>query len=320
MKAMIYQQYGPPEVFQLAEADKPVPKDNEILVKIFATSANSGDTRLRKADPWAVRLFFGLTRPRINILGGFLSGEVEAVGKGVTKYRVGDAVFGATGMSFGAYAAYKCLPQDGIISLKPGNIGHNEAGTIPFGALTALHFLKKASIKKGQKLLVYGASGAVGTAAVQLAKYFGAEVTAVCSTANIEMVKSLGADKAIDYKKEDFTRNGIKYDVIYETVNKISFTDIVRSLKKGGVLLLGASGPSYMLRGAITSMTGKYKVVTGVTKQTAEGIALLKTLIEAGNYKPVVDSTYDLEQMAEAHRYVELGHKKGNVAIIVTDK
>ncbi|HEX7458209.1 MAG TPA: NAD(P)-dependent alcohol dehydrogenase, partial [Ginsengibacter sp.] len=237
MKAIVYTAYGQPDVLQLKEVEKPVPKDNEILVRIFATAVNTGDLRLRKADPWAVRLFFGLTKPKKHILGGVLSGEVEALGKNVTKFKAGDQVFGSTGMSFGAYAAYICLSEDGILSIKPNNISHIEAGTIPFGGTTALYFIKKANIKEGQKVLIYGASGAVGTAAVQLAKYFRAEVTGVCSTSNVEMVRSLGADKVIDYTKEDFTMNGESYDVIFETVNKLSFSNSIRSLKKHGTLI-----------------------------------------------------------------------------------
>ncbi len=315
MKTIQFDQYGTPDVLHLKEADKPVPGDNEVLIKILATAVNSGDVRIRMADPWAVRLFFGLTKPRIPILGGFLSGTIEAVGKNVTKYKIGDEVFGATGMSFGAYAEYKCLPEDGLLSIKPKNISHEEACTVPFGGATALHFLRKAHIKGGQKVLVYGASGAVGTAAVQLAKHFGAVVTGVCSTANLEMVKALGADTVIDYTKEDFTKNGETYDVVYETVNKLSFSDSIKALAKEGTLILGAAGLSPMLQGAWTSMTGSQKVISGTFTQTVDHIAFLKELVEKGEYKAAVDRTYSLEQMQEAHRYIELGHKKGNVAI-----
>lgn len=320
MKAIKYTKYGTPEVLQIKEVEKPVPKENELLVRIYATAVNSGDIRLRKADPWAVRLFFGLTKPKINILGGFLSGEIEAVGKNVTKFNVGDKVFGATGMSFGAYAEYKCLHEDGILAIKPDNISHRDAATICFGAIAALFFLKKANIKKGQKVLIYGASGAVGSAAVQLAKYFGAEVTGICSTSNLEWIKSLGADKVIDYTKENFARNGEMYDVVFETVNKISFSDCIRSLNKQGTLILGASGLSKMLQGAFISMTSKRKVVSGIISQKGDDVVFLKELIENGKYKPVIDRSYPLEKIIEAHKYVEQGHKKGNVAITVIDE
>jgi len=317
MKAITYSKYGPPSVLQLSTVNKPIPKDGEILIRIFATAVNSGDWRLRKADPWAVRLFFGLTKPKINILGSVLSGVIEATGNNVTRFKKGDEVFGATGMSFGAYAEYKCLPQEGILAIKPAGIGHEEAATIPFGATTALYFLKKAAIKSGQKVLIYGASGAVGSAAVQLAKSFGVEVTAVAGTSNIELVRSLGADKVIDYKKEDFTTNAETYDVIYETVNKLPFSSSIKCLKKDGTLILGASGLSQQLHGILTSITSSKKVISGLISQKAEDMIFLKELVERGVYMPVVDKTYTLEQMAEAHTYVEQGHKRGNVAITV---
>ena len=315
MKAITFKKYGPPEVLQLIEVAKPIPKDNEILIRILSTAVNSGDVRLRKADPWAVRLFLGLTKPKINILGGVLSGKIEAIGKNVTKFKVGDEVFGATGMSFGAYADYKCLPENGILSIKPVNISHQQAATIPFGATTALYFLKKAGIKSGQKVLVYGASGAVGSAAVQLVKFWGAEVTGVCSTSNIGLVRSLGADSVIDYTKKDFTTNGETYDVIFETVNKLSFSASIKSLKKNGRLILGASGLFQQLRGVWTSRTSSQKIISGMISQKAEDIIFLKELVERGFYKPVVDRIYSLEQMVEAHTYAEQGHKRGNVAI-----
>lgn len=318
MRAIKFTNYGAPEVLQLKEVHKPIPKDNEILVRIFATAVNSADVRLRKADPWAVRLFLGLTKPKINILGGVLSGKIEAIGRNVTKFKVGDQVFGATGMSFGAYAEYKCLPEDGILSIKPDNISHEQAATIPFGATTALHFLRKANIKAGQKVLIYGASGAVGTAAVQLGKYYGAEVTGVCSASNVVLVKSLRADKVIDYTKEDFTKNGEKYDVIFVTVDKLSFSQSIKSLKKQGTLIIGATGLLQMLKGVWTSKTSSQKVLSGLISQKANDIIFLKELIENGDYKPVVDRSYPLEEMASAHRYVEQGHKKGNVAITLT--
>lgn len=319
MKAIIYTNYGAPEVLMLKEVEKPIPKDNEILIKIKATAVNSGDWRLRKADPYAVRLFFGLIKPKNNILGGVLSGEIEAVGKDVKRFKVGDEVFGSSALSsgFGAYADYKCLSEEAVLALKPANITHTEAAVIPFGGTTALHFIKKAGIVSGQKVLIYGASGAVGSAAVQLAKHFGAHVTGVCSTVNMDLVKSLGADKVIDYTKDDFTKNGEKYDVIFETVNKTSLSRNLKSLKPKGVLILSAAGMSEMIRGAWISMTNTQKILTGVNSENAEDMVFLKELIEAGKLKPVIDRTYPLEQMAEAHAYVEKGHKRGNVAIVI---
>jgi|ERR1700757_303013 len=320
MKAVVYTQYGSPEVLQLKEVEKPMPKHNEILVRVIATAANSGDWRLRKADPFAIRLFFGLTKPKINILGGVFSGEIEAIGKDVTLFKVGDEVFGSTDMKFGAYAEYKCLSENGALALKPNTITHTEAAVIPFGGATALHFIKKANIKREQKILINGASGAVGTAAIQLAKHFGANVTAICSTTNIDLVKSLGADKVIDYTKEDFTKNGKMYDIIFDTVNTISFSHGLKSLNKNGLLILSAAGMSEMFKGLWTSMTSNKKVITGVTNQTAADILLLKELVEKGKLKPVIDKIYSLAQTAEAHAYAEKGHKKGNIAIELAGK
>jgi NADPH:quinone reductase-like Zn-dependent oxidoreductase len=317
MKAIVFTQYGPPGVLQLKEVEKPSPGDNEILLSIKATAVNSGDWRLRKADPFAVRLLLGLTKPKINILGSVFSGEVELVGKNVKLFKIGDQVFGHTDMRFGAYAEYKCLPETGSLALKPGSLSHTEAAVIPFGGAAALYFIKKAAIKPGQKVLIYGASGAVGSAAVQIAKHFGATVTGVCSTANIDLVKSLGADKVIDYAKDDFAQNGEKYDVIIDTVNKVSFSRSLQSLNKSGLLILSAAGMSEMIQGFWTSMTSNKKVLTGVISHSAEDIKFLKALLETGELRPVIDKTYSLEQIAEAHAYVENGHKKGNVAITV---
>jgi NADPH:quinone reductase-like Zn-dependent oxidoreductase len=248
-------------------------------------------------------------------LGGVLSGQVEAVGKDVKRFKVGDEVFGSTGMEFGAYAAYKSLPEDGVLASKPKNISHCEAAVIPFGGITALYFLKRARIKSGQRVLVNGASGAVGTAAIQLAKHYGAHVTGVCSTANLQMVKGLGADQVIDYTREDFTQNGERYDVIFDTVDKVSFSNALKSLHESGILILGAAGLSKMLRGLWTSMTSSKKVISGIISEKTQDLVFLKELIEAGKMKPVIDRTYSLERIAEAHAYVEAGHKKGNVAI-----
>jgi NADPH:quinone reductase-like Zn-dependent oxidoreductase len=317
MKAAVYTTYGPPEVLQLQEAEKPLPKDNEILIRLEATAVNSGDLRLRKADPFGVRLFFGLTKPKVNILGAVFSGEVEKVGKDVKLFKSGDQVFGHTDMRFGAYAEYLCISESGSLALKPNSIKHTEAAVIPFGGTSALHFIKKAAIKPGQKVLINGASGAVGSAAIQLAKYFGANVTGVCSTANIDLVKSIGADNVIDYTKTDFAKNGETYDIIFDTVNKIPFSKGLKSLNKNGILILSSAGMPEMLKGFWTSMTSSKKVLTGVISHNAEVINFLKMLIETNKLKPVIDRIYPLGQIAEAHAYVERGHKKGNVAILL---
>jgi 2-desacetyl-2-hydroxyethyl bacteriochlorophyllide A dehydrogenase len=315
MKAAVYTQYGLPDVLQLKDVAKPAPKESEILIRIKATAVNSGDVRLRKADPLAVRLFFGLLKPKITILGSVFSGEVESVGKQVKRFKIGDQVFGHTDMRFGAYAEYICLPEDGSLALKPAGISHEEAAAIPFGGVTALHFIKKAMIQANQKVLIVGASGAVGSAAVQLAKSYGAMVTGVCSTANIDLVKSIGADKVIDYTKEDFTQQGQIYDLIFDAVNTISVSRSLTSLAKNGIMILSAAGMNEMVQGLWISMTSKKKVITGVVSHQAADIIFLKELIESGKFKPVIDRTYPLEQIAEAHAYVDKGHKKGNIII-----
>lgn len=318
MKTIIYERYGAPQVLQCKETEKPQPKENEILVKIVATAVNSGDCRLRKADPFAVRFLMGLTKPKINILGGVFSGRVEQIGKAVKRFKVGDEVFGSTDLRFGAYAEYKCVAEDSTVSLKPQNISHQESAAVPFGAATALHFVKKAGIKKGQKVLVYGASGAVGNAIVQIANFFGAEVTAVCSTGNVKWVKELGAYKVLDYTQEDFRKSDQKYDVVFDTVNKISLSDGLSVLNKGGKLVLSAAGFGQMIAGAFLSLFNSKKVLTGMTKQTQEDIEFIRTLVEQGALKPVIDRSYTLEEMAQAHEYVDKGHKKGNVVIAVS--
>jgi len=315
MKAIVYTQYGNPEVLQLKEVAKPTPTDKEILIRLKATAVNSGDWRLRKADPFAVRFFLGFIKPKINILGSVFSGEVESTGKEVTLFKAGDQVFGHTDMRFGTYAEYKCMNEDGSLAIKPNNLSYTEAAVIPFGGTTALYFIKKANIKPGHKVLVIGASGAVGSAAVQIAKYMGATVTGVCSTTNIELVKNLGAEKVIDYTKENFNHSGEIYDVIFDTVNTISVSGSLKSLSKKGVMILSAAGLVEMLQGLWISATTHRKILMGIISHKAEDIIFLKELIEAGKFKPVVDRTYPLDQMAEAHQYVEKGHKKGNVAI-----
>ena len=319
MKAIVYTKYGSPEVLQLKEVVKPIPKNNEILIKIYATSVTSGDCRMRKADPFAVRFFNGFTGPKkIIILGNELAGEIEAVGKDVKQFRIGDQVFGQAGLNLGANAEYICLPEDGSLAIKPSNITYEEAATIPFGGNTALHFLRKGNIQSGQKVLIYGASGSLGTAAIQLAKYFGTEVTGICSTANLELIKSLGADKVIDYTKEDFTKNGQTYDIIFDTTGKSPFSGCVKALNHKGIYLRAVhmTIPS-IVQGLWTSMTGNKKVIGGVATERKENLVFLRELIESGKYKSVIDRRYSFEQFTEAHRYVDKGHKRGNVAITV---
>jgi len=319
MKAIVCTKYGPPDVLQLKEVKRPTPKDNEVLIRVYATTVTSGDCRIRSFTfpPWfrlPGRIMYGLRKPRKKIPGNELSGEIESVGKDVTLFRKGDQVLGISwGTSFqGATAEYKCLPEDGMVAIKPANMTYEEAAALPVGGLTALHFLRKGGIQRGQKVLIFGASGSVGTFAVQLARYFEAEVTGVCSTTNIEMVKSLGADKVIDYTKEDFTKNGQTYDIIFDTVIKTSFSRSKSSLKQRGVYIT-ADWP--LLQALWTSMVGSKKVIFGIARQNPEDLMFLKELIEAGQIKSVIDRRYPLEQIAEAHRYVDKGHKKGNVVI-----
>ncbi|KPK04101.1 MAG: hypothetical protein AMJ56_18040 [Anaerolineae bacterium SG8_19] len=330
MKAVVYTEYGPPEVLQLQEVEKPSPKDDEVLIRIYATAVTSGDYTLRSLDA-STRIMgllfgfnFGLIRPKNPMLGYDLAGEVEAVGIDVKRFKVGDQVFGSAGARRGAYAEYICLPEEsedeegGLLALKPANMTYEEAAAVPHGALSALVFLRdKGNIQSGQEVLIYGASGGVGTYAVQLAKCYGAEVTGVCSTTNLELVKSLGADKVIDYTKEDFTKDGKTYDLIYETVGKSSISRNLSSLKEDGIYLAGSAGLLQTFQIAWTSMRGSKKIVVGPGFGSKEDLIFLKELIEAGKIKPVIDRRYPLEQIEEAHRYADTGHKKGNVVISV---
>ena len=321
MKAIVYTKYGPPDVLQLNEIEKPTPKENEILIKIYATTVTSGDAILRSFKfpvmYWLPsRIVFGFRKPKKPILGHELAGEIEAVGKEVKRFRQGDQVFGSTGFESGTYAEYICLPEDGAVAIKPANMTYVEAAAGIIGGFTALHFLRKGNIRSGQKVLIYGASGSVGTYAVQLARYFGAEVTGVCSNTNLELVKSLGAHKVIDYTKGDFTENGESYDIIFDTVGKSSFSGCIGSLKQNGIYLLGTVWKlSWYVRGLWTSLTSSKKVIPGIANESPEDLIFLRELIEAGKIKPVIDRFYPLEQIAEAHSYVDNGHKKGNVVI-----
>jgi len=317
MKAIELTKYGAPEFLQMNEVEKPSPKDNEILIKIHATSVSSGDARMRRADPFIIRLIFGFKRPRKSVLGVVVAGEVEAIGKDVSAYKIGDQVFGSSGMNFGAHAEYVAVQEDAVLALKPANMTYEEAAAIPFGGTASMHFLRIAKIQAGQKVLIYGASGALGTMAVQLAKNYGADITAVCSSSNFELMKSLGADEVIDYTKEDFARNGKKYDVIFDTVGKSSIQKALGSLNKDGYLLLASAGMGTMLSGSIKSMFISKKIVSGVIKETAEDMNFFKQLIEEGKLKAVIDRIYTLKQIVDAHTYVDKGHKKGNVVIAV---
>ncbi|WP_416666259.1 NAD(P)-dependent alcohol dehydrogenase [Egbenema bharatensis] len=320
MKAVVCTEYGSPDVMQLKEVEKPTPKENEVLIKIYATTVTSADIRIRKADPFPIRFFYGFTKPKNHtILGSELAGEIEAVGKNVKQFKAGDTVFAGAGISLGANAEYICLPEEGAVAIKPTNMTYEEAATIPFGATTSLIFLRdKGKIQRGQEVLIYGASGALGMAAVQLAKFFGAQVTGVCSTAKLELVKSLGADNVIDYTKEDFTQSSKTYDIIFDTSGKSPFSGCLSSLKHNGVYLRAVHiNLSPILRGLWTSITSSKKVISVTAIERKEDLIFLKELIELGRMKSVIDRRYPLEQTAEAHRYVEQGHKKGNVVITV---
>ena len=324
MKAIVWTKYGPPDVLQLKEVEKPTPKDNEVLIRIYATTVTAGDTELRSLKfslllRFLMRLGFGFKRPgkKYNILGMELAGEIESVGKDVKLFRKGDQVFAATEEGFGAYAEYICLPEEGAVAIKPANMTYDEAAAVPFGGDTALHYLRKGNIQSGQEILINGAGGSIGTMAVQLAKLFGAEVTAVDSTEKLDMLRSIDADKVIDYTQENFTKNGETYDVVFDVVGKSSFSGCISSLKKNGFYLIANPKLSLIIRGIWTSKTSSKNVITGLPKQRVEDLIYLRELIKAGKLKSVIDRRYPLEQTAEAHRYVETGEKKGNIIITV---
>ena len=325
MKAIVCTKYGPPDVLQLQDVEKPTPRDNEVLIRIHAATVTAGDSQLRSLKfplllQFLLRIGFGFRRPRKKILGQELAGEIEAVGKEVTRFRKGDQVFAWSGLGLGAYAEYTCLPANGVLAIKPATMTYEQAAVLPVGGLDAAYFLRNSHIKSGQKMLINGAGGSIGTFAVQIAKYFGAEVTAVDSTGKLDMLRSIGADQVIDYAQEDFTKRRETYDVIFDVIGKSSFSRSVRSLTTNGHYLLGDSRLLQRIRGRWTSMSSSKQVIpwkTRTASEYAQDIRFLKELIEAGKIHSVIDRSYPLEQTAEAHRYVDTGHKKGNVVITV---
>jgi len=324
VKAILHTAYGPPDELQYKDVAKPTPKDDEVLIKIHATTVTTTDCNLRNMTflppllRIPMRLQFGLLKPKPTILGVELAGEIEAIGKDVTRFKIGDQVFGTPEPALGAHAEYICIPENGVLAMKPANMTCEEAATVTLAGHTALYFIRdQGKIQAGQKVLIVGASGAVGAFAVQLAKYYGAEVTGVCSTVNLEMVKSLGADQVIDYTKEDFTKNGKTYDVIFDAVHKSSFLRCKSSLKENGIYLVTMPSLTYLLQMLWASVAGDKKIKNGSRLATVEDLLFFNELIEAGKLKAVIDRRYPLEQTAEAFRYVEKGHKKGNVVITV---
>ena len=330
MKAVVYTEYGSPDVLHLKEVEKPAPKDSEILIRIYATTVNFGDMLARNfkaVSPrkfnmpfffWLpARLAFGLRKPRKHILGSEFAGEVEDVGPAVTRFKKGDQVFGYIGEGMGAYAEYRCMPEDGCVTLKPANLSYAEAAVIPYGTIMALSLLRKAKIQPGQKVLVNGASGGIGSAAVQLARHFGAEVTGVCGTPRLGFVKALGADHVIDYTKEDFTQSGETYDLIFDILGKSSFSRCKKSLKSKGIQLFASFKMKQLFQMLWTSLIGDKKVICAIAPGSLADLISVKELVEAGKIKAIIDRCYPLEQAAEAHRYVEQGHKQGQVVITV---
>jgi NADPH:quinone reductase-like Zn-dependent oxidoreductase len=319
MRAVVYTKYGPPDVLQLEEVARPTPKDDEVLIRIHATTVNRTDCGFRKAEPFIVRFFSGLLRPKKRILGSELAGEIEAVGAAVTEFHQGDRVFGVK-PDFGAHAEFVCMREDAALATMPTGSTFEEAAAVCDGAILALASLRRTGLRSGQRILIYGASGSIGTAAVQLAKYFGADVTAVCNTKNVETVQSLGADEVVDYTKDDFTANGETYDVIFDAVGKTSFGRCRHSLKRDGVFLetdLGFLWQNPILA-LLTRRIGSKRVLIALPRQTKENVVFLKELIEAGRYRAVIDRRYALEQVVEATRYVETEQKTGNVVLTVS--
>ncbi|WP_127530975.1 NAD(P)-dependent alcohol dehydrogenase [Paenibacillus kobensis] len=322
MKAVVCTKYGGPEVLQLREVEKPSLKDDEVRIQIYSTTVTAGDCRVRGFSPppmfkIPMRFALGFTKPRKPILGVELAGVVEQTGRYVTRFKEGDHVFGSAGFAFGSYAEYSCLPEKSALAIKPAGLSFEEAAAVPVGGLTALHFLRRGNIQSGHKVLIYGASGSVGSYAVQLAKYFGAEVTGVCSSANVELVRSLGADRVIDYTRGETIGSGERYSIIFDTVGKSPYPLCVSSLTDTGTYCQAVMSASHVLRGMWTTVTSGKKVIGGVSTERPEDLQFLAGLIEAGQLKPVIDRHYSLEQIADAHRYVDQGRKKGNVVIKV---
>lgn len=330
MKAITFTEYGPPNVLKLTEVAKPSPKDTDILIRIHATSVNIGDIWARNFKAisprqfsmsfpmWlASRVIFGINKPKVNILGAEFAGEIEAVGDKVTLFKKGDKVFGYRGPAFGANAEYLCMPENGVVALKPVNMTFAEAATVPYGALTALNLLRKAKIQAGQKVLINGASGGIGSYLVQFAKLDGAEVTGVCSALRVDLVKSLGADYVIDYTKEDFTQNGKAYDLIVDVLGKSSFSHCKNSLTQKGIYLLASFKTPQLFQMLATSITGGKRVICALSSETSADLIYIKELVEAGKIKTIIDKYFPLEQVAEAHRYVEAGNRTGRVVITI---
>lgn len=322
MKAVLFRKYGPPSVLQMEEVDKPVPKDNEVLIKVHACSVSAGDCELRRFDfpGWfwlPLRLVMGLFKPRIKILGQELSGEIVAKGSEVSKFDLGDQVCAITNINMGGYAEYVCLKATRGMALKPKNMTFTQAAALPVGAFNALHFVRKAELRSGQKMLINGAGGSIGTIAIQMAKYKGLEVTCVDSGEKLEMLKSIGADYVIDYQKEDFTKNGKKYDVIFDMVQKNSVKNSLNSLSEKGCYILANMGTKQVRQGLWASWTGKRKIVMALAGENSEDLEYVIKLVEEGIIETVIDKEYTLDKMVEAHTYVESGHKKGCVVVNV---
>jgi 2-desacetyl-2-hydroxyethyl bacteriochlorophyllide A dehydrogenase len=330
MKAIVYTEYGSPDVLHLKEVEKPTPEDNEVLIRVHATPVNIGDIWARNFSAispgkfsmpmplWLpARIAMGFSKPNKHILGSEFAGDIEAVGKDVNGFKAGDAVFGYRAMNFGANAEYLCMPGDGLVALKPANMTYEEAACVPYGALTALSLLRKVNVQPGQKVLINGASGSIGSYAVQLAKYYGADVTGVCSTLRVELVKALGADRVIDYTREDFTQGGETYDVIFDIMGKGSFSRCKRVLKPNGRYLLASFKMKQLFQMMWTSKMSSQKVICALSSESRQDLLLVKELVEAGKLKAIIDRCYPLEQAAEAHRYVEAGHKTGSVVIVL---